>query len=169
MSGVTVARITADDIAKLREIRMEALTKHPEAFSADPDRWAAFTEQQWRDMVASRAWFAARDGERWLGIAAFGREGHSKKTDHIGSLGAMYVRPEARGKGVGDALIGAALEEAAKHVEQLILTVNAENKSAIALYERHGFRVYGKVPRALCVDGRYFDELEMARAVSASD
>ncbi len=81
----------------------------------------------------------------------------------------MYVRRASRGRGVADALVEAVIEEAAKHVEQLMLTVNAENKWAIALYERHGFRAYGKVPRALLVEGRYYDELEMMRGVSASD
>ena len=64
------------------------------------------------------------------GIVAFSRDTSSKKTAHMGSLGAMYVRAGHRGQGVGDALIDAVLEEAAKYVEQLTLTVNAENKSA---------------------------------------
>lgn len=164
-----ILRIGETDIERLREIRLEALRLNPEAFSADPDVWGTFTLERWKEIIADRGWFAAVDGNDWLGIAAFSRDRHSKKTEHIGSLGAMYVRAAHRGKGVGDALIEAVLEEAAPQVEQLLLTVNADNKPAIALYERHGFRAYGRLPRSLYVNGRYFDEIEMARPVSASD
>lgn len=169
MSGVEVIRVCEDDVERLRAIRLEALAGHPEAFSADPDVESAFSLDRWRQGIALRAWFAAVEGGEWLGIAAFSRDTHSRKTAHVGTLGAMYVRAAARGKGVGDALIAAILEEAAKEVEQIILTVNAENKPAIALYERHGFRPYGKSPRSLKVGGKYYDEIEMARAVSAAD
>ena len=169
MSQVEVIRVCEDDVERLRAIRLEALTKHPEAFSADPDYESARTLDVWREAIARRAWFAATEGGEWLGIAAFSRDTHSRKSEHMGSLGAMYVRAGARGKGVGDALIAAILEEAAKEVEQIILTVNAENKRAIALYERHGFRPYGKIPRSLKTGGKYYDEIEMARAVSPAD
>lgn len=167
--NVEIVRIAENDVEKLRVIRLEALKAHPEAFSADPDYESARSVEVWRDAIARRVWFAAVEGENWLGIAAFSHDTHSKKTAHIGSLGAMYVRAQARGKGVGDALIVAVLEEAAKEVEQIVLTVNAENKPAIALYERHGFRVYGKAPRSLKTGGKYYDEIAMARAVSPAD
>ncbi len=167
--ALSVVQIGEDDIARLREIRLEALRSHPEAFSADPDVWETFTTERWRALLKSSDWFAAVDGGDWMGIAAFSREGNSKKTEHLGSLGAMYVRAKYRGKGVGDALISAILEHAAQRIEQIKLTVNADNKPAIALYERHGFRAYGRTPRALKIAGRYYDEIEMARPVSASD
>jgi ribosomal protein S18 acetylase RimI-like enzyme len=79
------------------------------------------------------------------------------------SLGAMYVRDAWRGKGAGDRLVAAVLAHGASEVEQIVLTVNAENGPAIALYERHGFRVYGRLPRSIKVGERYYDELEMIR------
>ena len=81
----------------------------------------------------------------------------------------MYVRKEARGAGMADQLIEAFIDHATKHVEQVALTVEAGNARAIRLYERHGFRTVGKMPRSILVDGIYYDELQMFRAVSASD
>jgi len=66
-------------------------------------------------------------------------------------------------------LIEAFLDHAVGAVEQVMLTVEAGNARAIKLYERHGFRTIGKMPRAILVDGVYYDELQMFRAVSSSD
>ena len=169
VSGFEVVRLGEADAETLREIRLEALTAHPDAFSADPDVEGAFTVEQWKAAIARRAWFAAKDGRYWLGICCYSRDTHSKKTQHMGSFGAMYVRAAHRGKGVADALIEAALAAAADEIEQMVLTVNAENKGAIALYERHGFRAYGRIPRSIKVGDRTHDELEMARLVSSTD
>jgi ribosomal protein S18 acetylase RimI-like enzyme len=61
------------------------------------------------------------------------------------------------------------LDHAVTCVEQVMLTVNAENMRAIKYYERHGFRPIGRIPRSLHVGERYYDDLLMLRAVSATD
>jgi RimJ/RimL family protein N-acetyltransferase len=81
----------------------------------------------------------------------------------------MYVREAARGTGLAAAIVQALLDHATREVEQVELTVNADNARAIKFYERQGFRIVGRMPRALRIDGRYYDELSMLRAVSSSD
>ena len=81
----------------------------------------------------------------------------------------MYVREAARGTGLSAAMFDAVIDHATGLVEQLQLTVNADNARAIKFYERHGFRTVGRIPRALLVDGRYYDELSIVRGVSSSD
>ncbi len=75
----------------------------------------------------------------------------------------------ARGTGLADALVEAVIDEAVNKVEQIKLTVNAENPPAIKLYERHDFRTIGKYPNSLRVGDRTYEELIMLRPVSASD
>ena len=169
MSTLDVARIVPGEAEALRDIRLEALLHHPEAFSRDPDVERAYSIEQWRDRISDRDWFACRDGDNWAGIAMFARDRDSRKTGHTGSLGSMYVRQAFRGKGAADLLVSAVLAHAASEVEQIVLTVNAENTRAISLYERHGFRTYGRIPRSIRIDDRYYDELEMFRPISLSD
>jgi RimJ/RimL family protein N-acetyltransferase len=60
-------------------------------------------------------------------------------------------------------LLDASLDAMHGIVEQVHLTVVADNRPAIALYERCGFRSYGLEPRSLRSPGGYADELLMVR------
>ena len=96
-------------------------------------------------------------------------QAQEKKHRHQGSIGSFYVRPQFRGRGVGDALMKAALEEAAKRVEHVTLTVTASNLCAVRLYERNGFTTVGRLVASIRVGGVDHDELSMHRRVSVSD
>lgn len=80
---------------------------------------------------------------------------------HVGALGIGVV-PAFRGKGVGAALMQAALDEARKRYVRIELTVRAQNAPAIALYEKFGFQREGICRDAIFVDGRYEDLIVMA-------
>lgn len=59
-------------------------------------------------------------------------------------LYSLATRPEARGRGVGTALLQAAAETARAHgCRALRLEVRADNTAAISLYERMGYRRIG--------------------------
>jgi ribosomal protein S18 acetylase RimI-like enzyme len=164
-----IVRLQPDDAEALREIRLEALRLHPTAFSADPDVEGAFTLARWREHLEKRIWFGGRVDGVLAGINAFSVDSYSKKIAHIGHLGAMYVRGCARGTGLADALMTNFLDYSVGKVEQVELTVEAGNAVAIKLYERHGFRTVGRMPRSIQVGGVYYDELQMYRLVSASN
>jgi ribosomal protein S18 acetylase RimI-like enzyme len=165
---IAVRRLDDSDYEAMREIRLEGLRLHPECFGADLEMEEAMTRAQWLARMASAVTFGAVADRTLGGIVVFART-RSKKTAHTGELGAMYVRTTFRGQGVGDALIEALVDLAVKEVEQIKLTVNAENAHAITLYERHGFRAIGKYPNSIRVGERTYDELIMLRAVSTSD
>jgi L-phenylalanine/L-methionine N-acetyltransferase len=83
---------------------------------------------------------------------------------HVGSIG-MAVRDDWQGKGVGTALMEAALELADNwlNLTRLELRVYVDNAAAIALYEKFGFEVEGTHRRLAFRDGEYVDALSMAR------
>jgi ribosomal protein S18 acetylase RimI-like enzyme len=75
----------------------------------------------------------------------------------------MYVRAEERRHGVGAALVAAIIEHAPAGVDQITLTVVAENGAAVALYTRFGFTVYGVEPNALKTKAGYSSEVLMVK------
>ncbi len=84
---------------------------------------------------------------------------------HVLWVGMSVVR-EARGLGVGGALLEAAAGWAAESgAERLVLGVFPENRRAVAFYERHGFVREGLRRDQYRRGDEYHDEMLMARPV----
>ena len=83
---------------------------------------------------------------------------------HVGSIG-MAVRDDWQGRGVGTALMEAALDLADNwlNLTRIELRVYVDNPAAVALYERFGFEREGTHRRYAFRDGEYVDAHSMAR------
>lgn len=83
---------------------------------------------------------------------------------HAASIG-MGVHDDFSGRGVGSALMAAALDIADNWLDlsRIELTVFADNDSALRLYERKGFVREGLFRDFAFRDGRYVDAYSMAR------
>jgi len=106
--------------------------------------------------------FVAVDDGRVVGWCDVHPKAHVTQR-HSGVLG-MGVAASHRGQGVGSALLRATLDAAAaKGIRRVELVVRADNAAAIALYERHGFELEGRLRDFMIVDGVAYDALQMAR------
>jgi ribosomal protein S18 acetylase RimI-like enzyme len=155
-------RLEHDDAAIYRQLRLEALERHPEAFGASLEDERQMSIDDMADRLARSSVFGAFDEARLEGVAGWYRMSGDKLA-HRGALWGMYVRPQARGRGVGKALVCRVIDDAQDIVEQLHLTVTAHNVTARRLYETTGFTTYGVEPRALKVGDEYVDEIMMVR------
>jgi putative acetyltransferase len=83
---------------------------------------------------------------------------------HVGSIG-MAVRDDWQGRGVGTALMGAALDLADNwlNLTRIELRVYVDNSAAVALYKKSGFEIEGTHHRLAFRDGEYVDAYSMAR------
>jgi putative acetyltransferase len=83
---------------------------------------------------------------------------------HVGKIG-MVVRDDWQGKGVGTALMEAAIDLAEKwlNLTRLELEVFVDNTPAIKLYEKWGFEIEGTLVDYAFRDGEYVDTYIMAR------
>lgn len=153
-----------DEAGAFREIRLEALRSNPESFGASFDVENAKPLDWFAERLASFDVFGAFRGIELLGIAGFGIH-NGPKLAHKGFLWTMFVRPHARGRGIGRRLVEAVINRARQSVEIIQLTVVSENAPARCLYEALGFVKYELDRRGLKVDGRYYDEVLMAKAL----
>ncbi len=83
---------------------------------------------------------------------------------HVAGLG-MAVRDDWQGKGVGNALMQAAIDLADKwlQIERLELEVYTDNERAINLYKKFGFVIEGTFIHHAYRDGQYVNSYGMAR------
>jgi L-phenylalanine/L-methionine N-acetyltransferase len=83
---------------------------------------------------------------------------------HVGSIG-MAVRNDWQGRGIGTALMEAALDLADNwlNLTRIELRVYTDNAAAIALYKKFGFEVEGTHRRLAFRDGEYVDGYSIAR------
>lgn len=150
-------RLGPDDADLYRELRLEGLRRHPEAFGASFEEETELSRDQWAARLHVAQVFAASRAGRTAGIAGlFGEQMRKKR--HKAVLFGVYVRAEARGHGLGRALVQTVIEAARRDYEQLHTAVVTSNLAARNLYHQLGFKPYGVEPQALVVDGRGHDE-----------
>jgi ribosomal protein S18 acetylase RimI-like enzyme len=161
MPQATLVRpLAVSDVDDYRTIRLAALGTAPEAFGSTHALEASRPDERHAERLASSLVMAAYAGGRIVGMIGFRRE-PGPRTAHKGSIWGFYVEPGQRGRGVGSALLSALLAALRGVVEQVTLSVVAENAAAIALYERFGFARYGLEPRALKDASGWSDEALM--------
>jgi L-phenylalanine/L-methionine N-acetyltransferase len=95
-----------------------------------------------------------------LGLESFARP----RRRHVGEIG-MAVRDDWQGKGVGTALVEAALDLADNwlNLTRIELSVYTDNAAGITLYEKFGFEIEGTHCRYAFRNGEYVDAYSMAR------
>jgi putative acetyltransferase len=83
---------------------------------------------------------------------------------HTGQIG-MAVRDDWQGKGVGSALMQAAVDLADRwlNLDRLELEVYIDNEPAVRLYRKFGFTIEGTMIRYGYRDGQFVDAYMMAR------
>jgi len=137
--------VRPDDWRSYRDVRLEMLQEEPDAFWFTYADEAIYDEADWRERIEGAWLVQARDAEGVLGTAGLGSHWEPERAT-TATLFGMYVAPRARGRGVGEALVRAVLDEA-RHMgkSEVILEVTSSNAAAEALYARCGFQRTGTV------------------------
>lgn len=139
-----VERLHEDDWERLGRIRVEALRTDPDAFGSSLAREEGFTEMHWRMRLRASAWFVASDGPGVdVGLVCVIEEpGAPADERHVVSF---WVRPDARGRGAGRALLDAAAGQArADGAARLTLWLVRGNDGPAAAYRSAGFAPTGE-------------------------
>lgn len=162
--GVEIRQLTQEDAAAYRALRLRALGEAPDAFGSTLEETVAQplsrTAERLRAQVESGAGFTlgAWAGDL-VGVVTLLRH-DGLRLRHKADLLAMYVAPEARGRGVARALVDELIARARRveGLEQINLSVVSSNEPARRLYRSLGFVIYGVERRCLKIGERYLDE-----------
>lgn len=138
-----IERLNEHAADRLRLVRLRALEDAPDAFGSTFDEAAAKPVSDRRAQLRDLATFVAVHDGVDVGMV---RGGPDQDRPGTAFLLSMWVVPEARGQGVGSALIDAVVAWArGAGFSRLVLEVGDGNCAAIALYARKGFTPTGVV------------------------
>jgi GNAT superfamily N-acetyltransferase len=140
---VTVREVGPGEWEAVRDVRLAALKEAPYAFASSYAREAPFTREQWLGRLerSDAVTFFAQLPEMSEPAGLAG----ALEEDGAVDIVSMWVRPSARGHGVGAALVDAAAGWAkARDHDTLYLWVTETNAPARLLYERCGFTPTGE-------------------------
>lgn len=161
---ITLRALGAADAAEYRAFRLAALRLTPTAFTStyaeDVDQPLEATVKR----LTGHITVGAFDGGRLIGIAGMAVDPR-QQVRHKATLFGMAVAPEAKGQGVGKALVTRIIElaTATDELRQIVLTVSEGNVAAERLYRSCGFEQWGREPAAVVVDGRPVAKLHLVR------
>lgn len=159
----------AADAERYARLRLRMLRDSPWAFSASPEDDKAqdvphlaqrLTEHEYAVFAVE----AEADAELQELIASAGiARWASPKFRHRASVWGVFVEPAFRGKGLGRAVMSAAIDlaRAWPGVDYIDLGVSERAAEALHLYKSLGFEPWGREPEATSIDGRRYDEFHM--------
>ena len=131
-AGPRVRRAAASDLDDLVAL---------EERSFSSDRLSRAQYRRHLDSDSALVLVASANHHLFLGSAVL----FFRKRSTVARLYSLATRPEARGQGVGAALLEAAATAARRRGSRALrLEVRTDNAAAIGLYERHGFRRIGR-------------------------
>lgn len=167
MTSTPIRTLTSADWQAFQRLRLEGLRECPEAFTASYETEQRYSEAIIKQRLLSNIVFGYFQNGVLCGLVGLNMHPDQPNLVHRGYIWGLYVNAEARGSGAGRKLMQAVIECAQeKKMEVLDLGVATTNTSALKLYQSLGFESYGIQKHALKVNGRYVDEIQMAKPLS---
>jgi predicted GNAT family acetyltransferase len=132
MADRTLRRLTPDDWAVLRDVRLRALADSPDAFGSTLEREQDFDEKEWRRRTVRPVYVVEVDGRPVAMAGTFPNDGALQ-------VWGMWTDPDHRGAGHARALLDVLVGPSVLEGRAVALHVNLANPAARAFYESYGF------------------------------
>lgn len=147
-----------EDWPAVRAIYLQGIATGNATFETTAPDW-----ETWNAGHLPHSRLVARDADAILGWAALSP--YSRRQVYAGVAEvSLYVAENARGQGIGAALLAALVAESeANGIWTLQAGIFPENLASIALHTRFGFRIAGTRERIGCMNGQWRDVVLLER------
>jgi ribosomal protein S18 acetylase RimI-like enzyme len=160
---VEIRELTDQDAQALWDLRLLALETDPWSFVESPEELRAIGIEEYAQRLQSNSTanfvVGAFEQNQLLGMVGFYQE-QPKKRRHKGWIWGVYVKEEARGRGLAKSLMQEAITraKAIPGLEVLLITVSVNQPAPRNLYLSLGFRSIGIEPQGLKIGADHLDE-----------
>lgn len=169
MENFSIINLPPERWEEYKALRLEGLQSDPFAFGRTYEEEVNKTKAEWQERLEENEdeflLFAEADG-KLIGMVGSYFETKSK-AQHIANLIAFYVNPDYRGKGVGEALLQAAIKRIVEtgRIHKIRLSVNVTQTPAIEAYKKVGFEQVGYFKDEIFAGGKYVDQIMMEKLI----
>ena len=160
----------APDLPEIQGIYAHHVLHGTGTFEDVPPSLEEVTSRWQAGRARNAHWLVAADATGVLGYAYY-----AQFRDRAGyrfcAEDSIYVRDDVRGQGVGKALVGQLIADAAQHgFRQMVAVIgDAENGGSIGVHASLGFRQAGVLRAVGYKFGRWLDVVTMQRALGPGD
>jgi phosphinothricin acetyltransferase len=170
MTTATVRAATAADLATITGIYREAVLHGTASFEVEPPDEAEMASRFRSITAAGYPYFVAELDAAVVGYA-YASAYRTRPGYRFTVEDSIYLAPQAHGKGIGTALLGALVEASTAKGYRLMVAVigDSRNFASFSLHRRAGFRFCGTMHSIGYKLGRWLDSVIMELPLGEGD
>ena len=129
------------DWREYRKIGLETLLVERQAFNSKFEDYSKYEDDYWKKRLLNKddIYVVGEEGNEMLGVANL-RLKDEEAEEGMAFVQGMYVKKEARGKGLGKRLLSELVDQArGRGIKKVRLWVRKSQLVAIKMYESEGF------------------------------
>ena len=155
-----------EDCSEIAAIYAHHVLHGTASYETEPPDAAEITRRMDRVLGSGWPWLVAADtAGRLLGYA-YASQFRDRAAYRFACEDSIYIRDQARGLGVGTALLGALIDACtALGFRQMVAVIGGAEPASEALHARLGFAIAGRFTAIGRKHGRWLDTLYMQRAL----
>jgi phosphinothricin acetyltransferase len=168
MSTFDIRPTTVDDLARITEIYADAVRNGTSSYELEPPSLAEMTSRFDTITAGGYPYIVAISAGAVLGYA-YASAFRPRPAYRFIVENSVYVAPEAKGKGIGKALMLALIAECERLGFRQILAVigdGSPDSLSVKLHERLGFRLAGRLEATGYKHGRWLDTALMQLSIN---
>jgi len=155
--------IDSNQLNSFINLRLEALKTEPNNFLSTFEEEIKYSNLDWQQKLKNSFWFGFFQENNLIAMISF-EIAKKNKINHTAEIGSLYIKHSHRNLGIATKLIKFVEYFAKqKNILQIYLGCNFNNKIAINLYEKLGYKIIAIRPNFAKIKNEYVDDVIMLK------
>lgn len=163
---IPIGTASLEDAVSIAEIYSHYVEESTATFETEAPDAAEIAGRMQKVFECGYPWLVARGNDGTVLGYAYASRFHPREGYRYSCETSIYVHPDAKGKGIGTALLGTLLAKCQElGLRQAFAIIAGTEPASVVLHARHGFRPCGTLDNAGRKHGQWIDVFFMQRAL----